>query len=79
MKISLASDLDAWRGDARARVDQHFNEIAVHRLHHDMAQLASGKPASDLLAREARRRELFALIAAAQTPAQIEDVLSSLT
>lgn len=79
MKISLAPDMNAWRQQAITRIDQHFNELAARSLHHDLAQMALGESASGLLARELHRQELFALLRTAQTPAQIEDVLSSLT
>lgn len=79
MKISLVSDLAKWRADAVAKVEQHFNGLALQTLHADLAQMARCGVCQSVLMRDMQRRELLMRIQDARAPAQIEEILSSLT
>jgi hypothetical protein len=78
MKIELVSDLDAWRKEAKAKVDQHFNELALRTLHEDLCQMARCGVSQSVLFRDRQKREVILRIEDAHTPAQIEDILSTL-
>lgn len=73
----LSPDMNAWREQATAKIDDHFNALALKSLHHDLARLAMEDP-SPILLREKQRQELLDLISAARSPAEIEKVTASL-
>lgn len=75
--FNLAPDMGAERAAAKAKVDAHFNQLALASLHDDLVQLALERPSS-ILKREQQRQELFATIDAATTPAEIQQALSTL-
>lgn len=76
--ISLAPNIEAWRVEAIRKVEAHFNQLAIHSLHDDLAQLALGLPCA-VAKRELHRQELFALIADAKSPAEIKAVAATLS
>jgi hypothetical protein len=78
MKISLVSDLEAWRKQARAKVDAHFNDLALRTLHEDLCQIARCGVSQSVLLRDRQKRELLLRIDDAGSPAQIEEIISTL-
>lgn len=77
LNVSADAIMAAERAIVREKIEAHFNNIAAARLHADLVEIALDYPAS-LLQREERRQELFALIEAASTPAEIATILSTL-
>lgn len=75
--INLMPDMAAERADAIAKVDAHFNRLALENLHRELVYLALAERGG-LISREQRRQEFLGLIALARTPAEISEILSSL-
>ena len=76
-KIALLPNMAAERAAAIAKVRDRFNRLALENLHDDLVRCATGG-ATALIERNDRKKTILALIAAAQTPAEIEAALSSL-
>lgn len=77
LNVSAGAIMAAVRATAREKIEAHFNALALATLHADLVEIALERPVN-ILKREQRRQELFALIEAASTPAEIETILFTL-
>lgn len=85
MKIVVQSSMAVRKEEAIQQINGRINALAIANVHADgvtlrrsLHLLPKDRPADPLLAREEIRLKLLAQIEAAQTPADIAEVLSSL-